>query len=159
MFLNMLGLPKGGQTVPTNKEASTSTRKLAPGEYLVSAEVPGFTESTPQTVTLGPGEEKEVSLQVDPGAEIPRGRAQRTRDALPGARVRLFKRPSDSGEQREKEMLEAQKYFGGSQKSVKTSEEGSFRFDGLPPAPIRSWRSSRATWTETCQRSPPAATP
>ena len=133
MFLNMLGLPKGGQTVPTNKEGKYEYAKLAPGEYLVSAEVPGFTESTPQTVTLGPGEEKEVSLQVDPGAEI-HGVVRNARgDALPGARVRLFKRPSDSGEQREKEMLEAQKYFGGSQKSVKTSEEGSFRFDGLPP--------------------------
>lgn len=136
MFLNMLGLPKGGDPAYTDSEGRFEYQRLAPGDYMVSAEVAGFTDSAAQPLTVAPGGEVEVTLTVDPGGVIPGSVSDASGAALAGVRVRLFREPANmdaSGEgKEERQMLEVQKFFGGAYKSARTAEDGSFLFQGLP---------------------------
>ncbi|HVR76174.1 MAG TPA: carboxypeptidase-like regulatory domain-containing protein, partial [Planctomycetota bacterium] len=136
MFLNMLGLPKGGDAAYTDSDGRFEYTRLAPGDYVVNAEVAGFTDSAAQPLTVAPGGEVEVTLTVDPGGVIPGAVSDASGTALAGARVRLFREPagSEAGGERneERQMLEVQKLFGGAYKSARTAEDGSFLFQGLP---------------------------
>ncbi len=134
MFLSMIGLPKGGDLAYTGREGRFEYSRVTPGDYLVSAEVAGFTDSPAQPVTIAPGDEREVTLSVDPGGEIAGTVADPASMALANARVRLFRDVASKdgkGNNEERQFLEAQKLFGGSYKSVRTAEDGSFRFQGL----------------------------
>jgi hypothetical protein len=132
MFLNMMGLPKGGDASYTGREGTFAYDRLAPGRYSVSAEKAEFTESPAEVVVLAAGETKEVSLVVDPGGQITGEVTDQQGDALSGARVRLF-RAWGAEEKQEEQLLQAQKLFGGSYKSARADGEGSFAITGLPP--------------------------
>ncbi len=135
MFMNMVGLPKGGDLATTGRDGKFEYTRVLPGEYVVTAEVVGFTDSPPQQLSIAAGDEKEVTLVVDPGGEIFGSVTDVNGNALASAKVRLFKEPAAGSEKGEEtKLFEAQKFFGGSYKSVRTGEDGAFRIQGLPAA-------------------------
>ncbi|MBI4604479.1 MAG: carboxypeptidase regulatory-like domain-containing protein [Planctomycetes bacterium] len=131
-FFGLLGLPKRGDVVPTDREGRFEHAQILPGDYEVSAEKQGFTESPAQLVTLAPGEEREVTLVVDPGGEVSGLVLIPTGEPLAGARLRLLREAGD--DEQEKQRFGIQKLFGGAYKSARSGDDGSFRFQGLPAA-------------------------
>lgn len=131
LIINMLGLPKGGELEYTNQEGRFAYESLRPGTYTLQAEVRGFRDSEPRELTVEAGDEQEVTLIVDPGGEI-LGIVQSTTGLpVPGARVRLLREPGEDNSTGQR-MLEAQRLFGGSYKSTRTAQDGTFSLSGLP---------------------------
>jgi hypothetical protein len=131
-FFAMMGLPRGGDRAHSGRDGAFRYERLAAGTYTLSAEVAGFTESPEVNVTVGAGEEREVTLVVDAGGEIAGLVADPSGTAISGARVRLFREPDEVGEdQQARQMFEARKLFGGANKTARSREDGSFRFNGL----------------------------
>jgi hypothetical protein len=131
MFFGMLGLPKGGDVVYSSREGGFEYDRVLPGSYVVTAEALGFTDSSQMPVALEPGDEKEVSLVLNPGGEISGVVVDPAGSAIEGARVRLLRVPQGE-DKNEKMILETQKLFGGSYKSTRSKDDGVFRIQGLP---------------------------
>jgi len=127
MFVGMLGLPKGGDEVHTSSEGEFLYRQVVPGEYVVSVEVEGFTDSREERVVLAPNGESEVSFELDSGGSIFGVVVDAGGIVVEGARVRLL-----NGSEPDDRMLQAQKFLGGAFKSTVSAEDGAFRLDGLP---------------------------
>jgi hypothetical protein len=137
MFLKILSLPKGGETAYANREGLYDHARLEPGTYVLQAEM---------TVTLEPGEEKEVPLKLEAGGSIVGMVTDREGVPVAGARLRLIKEPGIL-ETDMRRVVEAQKFFGGAFKSARSDESGAFALDGLPDGTY-SILASRAGFTQ-----------
>jgi hypothetical protein len=129
MVFSMLGLPKGGETTYAGREGTFEYGKVLPGDYLLSAEMAGYVDSKPQSVTIAAGDEREVALVVDPGKEISGTAVDPSGAPVENARIRLLQ---EKGEKADQQLFLAQKFFGSSFRSGRAGEDGSFRIPGLP---------------------------
>ena len=127
MFSSIMGLPKGGDTAHTNSEGAFVYRQVIPGEYVISAEVEGFTESSEEKLVLEAGDERELRFEMDPGGVVLGEVTDASGAKIAGAKVRIIRESSSS-----REMVQAQKYLGGSYKSSVSDEDGSFQIVGVP---------------------------
>ena len=127
-FMRMLGLPKGGEVAHTDDEGRYSFERISAGSYTLTAEARGFSDSIEYDVTLSVGDDRQVDLRIERGGEIRGVVKDAGGGVLPGVRLRLLRQGSD-------EMFQAQKLFGGALKSGRSSEDGTFAFEGLATAP------------------------
>ena len=125
-FINMLGLPPGGSEAHSNSEGVFEYSSVLPGEYVVSAEVIGYTKPEPVRITLEAGDEAEVKIELDPGGSIVGVIRNADDEPLADATVRLLR------ESTEQQLREAQRYLGGAFKRSLSNADGSFQIDGLP---------------------------
>jgi hypothetical protein len=130
VFTTMLGLPKGGDTTYTSRDGAFAFERVLPGDYVIGAEKPGFTESPAQAFSLAAGETRELAMAIDPGGEIAGTVVDGEGNAIAGARVRLFQEREGGGVS--DWILETQKMFGGSYRSARAGDDGSFLLSGLP---------------------------
>jgi protocatechuate 3,4-dioxygenase beta subunit len=130
-FMALMGLPRGGEISHAKKDGAFRFEGVAPGEYTVSAEGAGFTESKEIPVTLAAGDEKEVAITVVRGGELSGVVVDTAGVPLEGAKVRLIREPGED-DQEAQQVVMIQKGFGGSFKSARSASDGSFRFQGLP---------------------------
>jgi len=127
MFMKMLGLPKGGETVHSNADGEYVFSKVIPGDYVVSAEVEGFTESSEETITVAASADSTVNFEMNPGGTIVGTVSDGEGNPLAGVKVRALRESGLS-----EEMRQAQRYLGGSYKSTKSVEDGGFEIHSLP---------------------------
>jgi hypothetical protein len=132
IFMATMGLPKGGDVVYAKKDGAFRFDGVAPGNYVLSAEGTGFTESKEIPVTLAAGEEKEVAITVARGGEIAGVVSDAAGTPIEGAKVRLLRQPGGDEDQEGQQLYAMQKGLGGSYKTARAGEGGSFRFQGLP---------------------------
>lgn len=125
MIMNMIGLPKGGDVMHTNLDGEYEFTKVLPGDYQVSSEMVGYTESPPQSFTLGEGQTVEMSITLTPGGTLTGTVVDFSGAPLAGARVRLLRSSEDSG------MMEAQRFLGGAYKSTSTDASGAYEMTGI----------------------------
>ncbi len=130
-FMNLLGLPKGGEVAYTDGEGNFDYGRVAAGDYVLSAEMAGFIESPSQTISVGPGEERQVNFEMDPGGEISGWVLEGSGIPISGVRIRLL-RETGGGVGSDEQLLQAQRFLGGSFKSARSDGEGFFRIPGLP---------------------------
>lgn len=131
-FLDMLGLPKGGKVVYTNREGRFSHDGLRPGRYDVACEVAGFIDPPAQTVEVAAGEVKELNFTVEAGGEIRGVVVDPAGAPLAGAQVRCLREPG-AGDEEGRRVIEAQRFLGGAYRTARSGPEGEFAVGGLPP--------------------------
>ncbi|MGQ9591960.1 MAG: carboxypeptidase regulatory-like domain-containing protein, partial [Planctomycetota bacterium] len=131
-FLDMLGLPKGGRVVYTNREGRFSHDGLRPGRYVVACEVAGFIDPPAQTAEIAAGEVKELNFTVEAGGEIRGVVADPAGAPVAGAQIRCLREPG-AGDEEGRRVLEAQRFLGGAYRTARSGPEGEFAVVGLPP--------------------------
>lgn len=131
-IFNMLGLPKGGKVAHTNSRGEFHYDQLLPGDYTVSVEVAGFTDSREETFSLAAGEAREFAFEMDPGGAVAGVVTDDLGNAVPGVRVRLLRENLGGDEESSRRALQFQKRLGGAYKRTTTGEDGAFQFVGLP---------------------------
>ncbi len=127
MFMQMLGLPKGGEVVHTDSEGRFRFEAHEPGEFQIGAEMVGFSDSPTEQVSLVEGSSLEFQLALDPGSSLIGKVTDDFGSPVAGAVVRLLQ---ESGGERE--MFQAQLLMGGAFRSTRTEDDGSYEMIGLP---------------------------
>ncbi|MBN1442452.1 MAG: carboxypeptidase regulatory-like domain-containing protein, partial [Planctomycetes bacterium] len=126
-FLKLLGLPPSGEVVHASGRGEFVFSKVLPGSYVISCELAGFLESPEERFEIEEGGTREFSFVLDRGGEMEGRVVDIEGTGLEGVRVRLLQEGAD------RQILDAQRFFGGAFKSGITGAEGLFRLDGLPP--------------------------
>ncbi len=127
LFANMFGLPKEGDVTYSSSSGSFLYQRVPPGNYVLTAENPGFSDTKSETFTLAEGETKELRLVMDPGGEIAGTVRDQNDQLVAGARVRAIQEGGKN-----QELIEPQRFLGGGLKSATTDESGQFWLQGLP---------------------------
>lgn len=128
MFMQMLGLPKGGETTTTDADGAFEFESHEPGTFVIGAEMVGFTDSPTQEFTLIEGGTAEFQLVIDPGSSIGGTITDDLGTPIPDAIVRVLVENNES----DQEMFQAQMFFGGAFKSTRTGADGRYEVIGLP---------------------------
>lgn len=127
LFASMFGLPKEGDVTYSSSSGSFLYQRVQPGNYVLTGENPGFSDTKSETFTLAEGETKELRLVMDPGGEIAGIVRDQNDQPLDGARVRAIQEGGKN-----QELIEPQRFLGGGLKSATTDESGQFLLQGLP---------------------------
>ncbi len=142
-IMGMLGLPKGGDTATTGIDGRFLFKKLQPGDYVLSAEMVGFTESSERDLVLAAGDAQTADFVLNPGGTITGTVYDDSGAVVTGAKVRLLRDSDDEG------IRQAQRMMGSGYKTMITKDDGRFSFEGLPDDTYYTLLGSAKTYSET----------
>lgn len=125
MVMNMIGLPKGGDVTHTDAEGRYEFTKVLPGDYEISSEMVGYSETPAIPFQLAVGQTVEFPITLKPGGTLAGQVVDIGGLPIPNARVRLLRSSEDDG------VMEAQRFLGGSYKTTATDAEGAYELTGI----------------------------
>jgi len=127
MFMQMLGLPKGGEVVHTDSEGRFKFEAHEPGEFSIGAEMVGYSDSPTQPISLLEGSDVEVTLVLDPGSILTGTVTDDFGNPIADAVVRVL---TETGV--DESVFAIQMAMGGALRTARTDMDGQYEVIGLP---------------------------
>jgi len=127
MFMQMLGLPKGGEVVHTDSQGRFRFEAHEPGEFSIGAEMVGYSDSPIQPIALREGTDVEISLVLDPGSILTGTVTDEFGNPIADAVVRVL---TETGV--DEDVFAIQMAMGGALRTARTDFDGQYEVIGLP---------------------------